>query len=202
MKLSTTTTSTTTTSTTTTLSKTQKLNNGLAGFLKVRNTTIGKPKSSNRSSSQSNFRTTSDQTKLINDVLSFTFDFAANQSSVFTKTFTPILSVFSVAIAYCPFANITVVFNKTAKYRSFNDSCNNLANSPYIRFLPPAYQDGYNSARILADSEQPLPNPRTISLTISQPQPVQKLSNNITHLYPLFGQFLAHDLGGTAAITG
>ena len=74
---------------------------------------------------------------------------------------------------------------------------------PYKRFLPPAYDDGVSSPRLLASSgKTPLPNARIISLTMSIPQAKQRLENFITHITPIFGQFLAHDVTGTAGIVG
>ena len=74
---------------------------------------------------------------------------------------------------------------------------------PYKRFLSPAYDDGVNSPRLLASSgNSQLPNARLISLTMSIPQVVQRLENYITHITPIFGQFLAHDVTGTAGIVG
>ena len=44
---------------------------------------------------------------------------------------------------------------------------------------PMNYQDGFSSPRLLDISGNPLPNPRAISLAISQPTPIQRLSNTI-----------------------
>ena len=77
------------------------------------------------------------------------------------------------------------------------------ANAPYARFLPPAYQDKVDSPRTLATSGKPLPNPRSISLGISQATSTQRLSKaGLSQLYAIFGQFLAHDIGATSATTG
>ena len=76
-------------------------------------------------------------------------------------------------------------------------------NTPYIRLLSPAYGDGTDSPRTLGVFGKALPNPRKLSLAISLPSSVQRLSKvDLSHLYPIFGQFLAHDIGGTSATTG
>jgi hypothetical protein len=111
--------------------------------------------------------------------------------------------------ANCPFNITSILCDPNSKYQSYDGSCNNLqnpsygmSNLPYKRFLPPAYGDGFNSPRMLGVSGKPLPNVRLVSLAISVPVPQQRLENLVTHLFPIFGQFLAHDITGTSAITG
>jgi len=108
--------------------------------------------------------------------------------------------------ATCSF-QININCNSTAKYRSYNGTCNNLQtpilgsiNTPYTRVLPPAYGDGTNSPRSLSlVSGKLLSNPRTISLSLSVPTSGQILVNNgLSQLYAQFGQFLTHDLLGTS----
>jgi hypothetical protein len=59
---------------------------------------------------------------------------------------------------------LIIVFLKSYIYRSFDGSCNNLANpqygqsnTPYSRFLTPAYADGVSTPRQLAVSGAALP---------------------------------------------
>ena len=106
----------------------------------------------------------------------------------------------------CPF-QVTITCNSTAKYRSHDGTCNNLQNpllgsinTPYTRILSPAYGDGTNSPRnVSLVTGKALPNPRTISLSLSVPTSGQKLvKNGLSQLYAQFGQFLTHDLLGTS----
>ena len=115
------------------------------------------------------------------------------------------------ASSVCPYNNIPkpACSNSSNKYYSYDGSCNNLVNPlygrsdmPFKRFLPPAYADGVNAPRTRAASGKPLANPRAISLNVSVPQPQQRLERSITELFPIFGQFLAHDITGTSAIVG
>ena len=69
------------------------------------------------------------------------------------------------------------------------------ANTPYSRLLPPNYQDGVETLRQSVNGG-PLPNPRYISLNISQPLVVQKLGNGQNHYFVFWGQLLTHDMGG------
>ncbi len=94
-------------------------------------------------------------------------------------------------------------------YRTYDGTCNNLenpvvgsVNTPYIRILPPAYQDGFDSPRTLNVAGTPLPNPRSVSLSISQPQVVQRLAAGQNHLFVFFGQFITHDMGATSTTVG
>jgi peroxidase len=110
-------------------------------------------------------------------------------------------------LSSCPF-QVNITCDSTAKYRSYDGTCNNLnnpilgsINTPYVRVLPPAYGDGTNSPRNVSTvTGEALPNPRSISLTISVPSQVQHLVNNgLSQLFPQFGQFLTHDILGTSA---
>jgi len=54
---------------------------------------------------------------------------------------------FTINSTYCSFQNQFIVCNSSYIYRSYDGTCNNLkypilgaANTPYSRFLPPAYQ--------------------------------------------------------------
>lgn len=61
-----------------------------------------------------------------------------------------------ISPANCPFNKIKVTCNPQSKYRTYDGTCNNLnrpldgaANTPYSRFLPPAYGDKIDSPRTL-----------------------------------------------------
>ena len=192
---------TTTTTPTTTLNQLVQLNSQLSSFLATKPAGISTP------SLSSSKRTTTDFAKRVDDIITYIFNYAqsvTNQVQSFVQSYT-------VPPSLCPYtsyaANITCDPNYI--YHSFDGTCNNLknplygvANIPYSRLLPPAYGDGYNSPRSLSVSGNPLPNPRIISIAISVPITVQRLQNNVTHLFPIFGQFLTHDIAGATPITG
>ncbi len=111
-----------------------------------------------------------------------------------------------IASTTCPF-QVAITCNSTAKYRTYDGTCNNLnnpilgsINTPYIRILSPAYGDGTDSPRNVSTvTGKALPNPRTISLSLSAPRSNQILvKNGLGQLYAQFGQFLTHDLLGTS----
>jgi peroxidase len=111
-----------------------------------------------------------------------------------------------IASITCPF-QVAITCNSTAKYRTYDGTCNNLnnpilgsINTPYIRILSPAYGDGTDSPRNVSTvTGKALPNPRTISLSLSAPRSNQILvKNGLGQLYAQFGQFLTHDLLGTS----
>ncbi|GBM04512.1 Peroxidase [Araneus ventricosus] len=82
-------------------------------------------------------------------------------------------------------------------YRHFDGKCNHLGTGKvgmsrmcYLRFVAPSY-DGYGDVR-KSMSGCPLPEPRFISSRIFKN--CQKLDVNVTFLFVLFGQVMAHDL--------
>ncbi|CAL4152346.1 unnamed protein product, partial [Meganyctiphanes norvegica] len=91
--------------------------------------------------------------------------------------------------------------NPLAVYRSIDGSCNNLDNplwgarlSPFVRFLPPHYEDGFNSMRGEGRGcTCKLPEPRDLSRNLLLLEP-QKQKFNITMMVMQWGQFLDHDL--------
>jgi peroxidase len=92
------------------------------------------------------------------------------------------------------------------KYRQPDGSCNNLniswwgqARTPYKRLLKPAYQDLNKDPRKLGVNGRPLKSPREISTRVHYPQDIYK---DITHLVPMFGQFVIHDVTKTAHTLG
>ena len=138
--------------------------------------------------------------KKISDMSIFALNFMS-QNLAQTNVLTPV----TVSSQYCPFKTITCDANN--RYQSFDGTCNNLrnpllgsVNTPYKRYLSPAYDDKFNSYRRLGVSGQELPNPRKVSVSISQPNP--RFETKASHLLPLFGQFIAHDITGQSATTG
>ena len=182
------------------------LNSNLNSFLKSRNgTKLPKQTQLNRVNLQSNFRQTSNTGLLINDVANLVIKFIQNQGNLSAN----VTQSLTLDPSNCPFNLTAIQCDSKSKYQSYDGSCNNyqnpsygMSNLPYKRFLPPAYGDGFNSPRTLAISGKPLPNVRLVSLAISVPTQFQTLEKMVTHLFPIFGQFLAHDITGTSAITG
>ncbi|KAI9553143.1 hypothetical protein GHT06_021036 [Daphnia sinensis] len=85
-----------------------------------------------------------------------------------------------------------------SKYRSFDGSCNNMANlnwgrrnTIFRRLLPAQYGNGIDSPRPATDGGELL-NPRNISLTIVGDDGPN--STDITLLVMSFGQFVTHDI--------
>lgn len=109
-------------------------------------------------------------------------------------------------LATCPNVAVpTCDINK--RYSEVDGSCNNIAfpwagkaASPYKRYLANTYDDGWNAARRTASNGAQLQNPRIISRMISLDR--GQTENSYTHLLPLFGQFLAHDLTLAQTATG
>lgn len=124
---------------------------------------------------------------------------------------------FTINSQYCPL-NKSVSCDLSARFRSFDGSCNNadqvygMNNMPYKRVLPPAYDDGTNSPRNLAyKSTNALPNVRSISLSISPPANTVIVSDgakmslkslSVSNLFTHFGQFLTHDMTLLSTTTG
>jgi len=119
-----------------------------------------------RSKSNSNMRRSSEFAKTVHDIFTFVQEY--NSTSVRRRCQVVGNTINST---YCPYKNVKITCNSTYKYRSYDGTCNSLVNPligatnvPYVRLLPPAYQDSVNSPRSLSVSGQPLPNPRSISL--------------------------------------
>lgn len=92
-------------------------------------------------------------------------------------------------------------------FRSIDGSCNNLklpllgrSNTPYKRYLKPAYDDGLENARTKSKSGKDLPSPRVISNKLFKDNFL--FDNNHTHIIAFFGQFLTHDFSMASASVG
>lgn len=184
----------------------EEFDNALSNFVnKIPIKTPGKRGIRKLPLSRPNMRTTSETAKSIHNLFEFYTDYTKKRRSLTTPV------GFTINSTFCPFTPV-VSCNPTSKYPTYDGSCNNLKNplwgkkdTPYKRWLTPAYADGFNSPRLLAISGKPLPNPRSISIALSPPTSGQKLSFNLTHLFPIFGQFLTHDIAAgstTTDITG
>lgn len=100
---------------------------------------------------------------------------------------------------FCPRVNIKC---EPSKFRSVDGSCNNIengwfgmANSPYKRMLPPAYEDEIDWPRSFskADNRQ-LPNPRSIALVVHASNITK---STLSNLFLFFGQTIDHDVAST-----
>ncbi|XP_055341681.1 peroxidase-like [Paramacrobiotus metropolitanus] len=97
--------------------------------------------------------------------------------------------------------------HRQLKYRTFDGSCNNLKypswgnrTQPYSRITARTYADGKDIPRLFSvvpehGEKVPLPNPRLISVAISQSKPIPHPAANL--LMPFFGQLITHDLSLT-----
>lgn len=91
-------------------------------------------------------------------------------------------------------------------YRQPDGSCNNLnqtwwgaSNTPYKRIKNPNFQDGTNSPRALGVDGKRLKSGREIANKVHFPSDLYK---DITHLLPIFGQFVIHDVVRTVHTLG
>lgn len=106
---------------------------------------------------------------------------------------------------FCPFQQ-TIDCDEKSKYRQIDGSCNNLNNpllgkssTPFKRFLPSVYEDKLDEPRRTALSGNPLPNPRSISLILHDPNDIP---TTMTNLGVMLGQFIDHDFAQSAGVTG
>jgi len=131
--------------------KLKKLNSDLDGFLKKRDNTKLPARNSqphNKAARASNFRSTSDDARLISDIFEFVNSNVNNDtvstSNVMKRSITTITTATTSTLdpKYCPYQNQTITCNATANlYRSYDGTCNNLntpllgaVNTPYIRY--------------------------------------------------------------------
>ena len=106
----------------------------------------------------------------------------------------------------CPFRT-NIFCNPSDRFSAIDGSCNNLqqpwfgkAETPYKRYMSPAYDDQLSAPRSRSVRGNPLPNPRTISRTMSNEN--FQTDDRITHIVATFGQFLAHDFTSAAVSSG
>lgn len=122
-----------------------------------------------RSKSNSNMRRSSEFAKNVHEVFTFAREYNEKDANRRKRA---AIGLNTINSTYCPYRKVKLTCKSCDKYRSYDGTCNNpvnpligAANVPYVRLLPPAYQDGVNSPRSLSVSGKPLPNPRTISLS-------------------------------------
>uniref|UniRef100_A0AC35GWR1 Peroxidase n=1 Tax=Panagrolaimus sp. PS1159 TaxID=55785 RepID=A0AC35GWR1_9BILA len=105
--------------------------------------------------------------------------------------------------AICP--RDTVQYCENRKYRTFDGSCNNIANpmwgatySPMQRFIDADYGDGISALRASKHSKQDLPNVRYLSTVLFR-EPFVK-QDQLTTLVPHFAQFIFNDMVHIASV--
>nr|CAD7448788.1 unnamed protein product [Timema bartmani] len=88
------------------------------------------------------------------------------------------------------------------KYRAYSGHCNNVqsphwgtANTRYLRFLPPRYEDGVGVPR-----SQGLPSPREVSLAVHRDADLPHA--HLMALTAVWGEFVAHDVAHTPQMSG
>ena len=97
------------------------------------------------------------------------------------------------------------------KYREPDGSCNNIispmlgkSETPYKRYMKPYYEDELEEPRTRSRfdffPDKPLPNPRSIALSVHDS--FDSYDSSINHLGAIFGQFIAHDLTFIQVSTG
>ena len=74
------------------------------------------------------------------------------------------------------------------------------AETPYKRYIMPAYRDGLDIPRSTGKNGAPLPNVRRISSALSKENML--FDNHFTHMTAYFGQFITHDISMAAVSTG
>ena len=113
---------------------------------------------------------------------------------------------------FCPHLNsfnISLCGNFTDKYRTYDGSCNNKLRpwvgqtlSPYKHYRTQQYQDGISTPRRMAftNNNIQMPHPRNVSRQLCDD--IKQTDPLWTHLLPLFGQFVVHDLVFTLLAPG
>jgi hypothetical protein len=106
----------------------------------------------------------------------------------------------------CPFHAVANC-NGADRFSQLDGSCNNLqtpwfgkVETPYKRYMAPVYDDRLSAPRSRSTTGAPLPNPRVISRALSVDN--GQFDETFTHLVPMFGQFLAHDVTSAAVSSG
>ena len=176
-KTTTTTKTTKTTKTTPTTTTTQSIQSNLHlqvdSFIKkkkLNGTKLPTNKTRQRGDLLSNMRQTNDNAKNITDLTDFIQQFVTNSSNTAASNQNTSSIVKNIYLdpSFCPFKNLAFKCDSTSKYQTNDGSCNNLknpiygiSNSPYKRYLTPAYSDGFFAPR-LSSSGKALPNVRNI----------------------------------------
>lgn len=113
------------------------------------------------------------------------------------------LANFQAPSQFCPFTAARSC-DPNDKFRTLDGSCNNLrfpwfgkGDTPFKRYLKPAYDDQLDAPRSKGRLGGPLPNPRSISRALFTDN--FQVDGVFSHIVATFGQFLSHDLTSAAA---
>lgn len=105
---------------------------------------------------------------------------------------------------FCSFRG-TIECDPNFPYRTLNGSCNNLQNlwwgkaeTPYKRYLEPAYADGINEPRVSVDGSE-LPSPYILSCSLHRE--AHEIEPFVTHLFMQWGQIISHDVSSLSLTT-
>jgi hypothetical protein len=116
------------------------------------------------------------------------------------------LKQFQVPQAFCPFKQ-PITCNANSRFSNVDGSCNNVqftwigkSETPYKRYLSPAYLDGLDIPRTMGKNGLSLPNARQISRVLCREN--FQVDNHFTHISAFFGQFVTHDISMGAVSTG
>ncbi len=108
------------------------------------------------------------------------------------------LKQLSIPSSFCPFKQ-QINCNPNNRFSEIDGACNNLqspwkgrSETPYKRYLNPAYLDRLGIPRTRAKNGQELPNVRSISRMLCNENTL--VDNHFTHMTAFFGQFLTHDI--------
>lgn len=99
---------------------------------------------------------------------------------------------------FCPFKQ-NIQCNPNDRFSKIDGSCNNLqqpwlgkSETPYKRYLSPAYLDRLDIPRTMSKTGRALPNVRQISRVLCRENFL--VDNHFTHMTAYFGQFITHDI--------
>lgn len=108
--------------------------------------------------------------------------------------------------AFCPFKQ-QINCDTNSKFSNIDGSCNNLGSpwmgkseTPYKRYLSPAYRDNLDIPRTMSKTGHLLPNVRQISRVLCHENFI--VDNHFTHMTAFFGQFMTHDFSMGGVSTG
>lgn len=134
------------------------LNDSLHEFSKKRNEPNFYRNQAVDRTKKSNMRKSTEFAQKVHDTFTFVQDFLKNSGRLSKRQVPPNPGSpgYVIAAGNCPYTTIKVTCNSQSKYRTYDGTCNNLknpldgsANTPYARFLSPAYDDKVNSPRTL-----------------------------------------------------
>ncbi|KAJ8313649.1 hypothetical protein KUTeg_008210 [Tegillarca granosa] len=117
----------------------------------------------------------------------------------FVTAYNTVISKDSKDEGICHFSSVTC--DTTAKYRTYDGTCNNLDNplwgsafTAQQRLNPPVYADGIREARNTSSLNTKLTSPRVISNEVMHSDKANQVESDYTVMFMAWGQFLDHDM--------